>query len=74
VQIDGLPLTQNGSLKVELVPMPGGENPYGNQGDYRMEQRREAVRFYVVIASLVISIISVISTAAVAIATIMSLS
>ncbi len=32
VQVDGLPLTKNGSLKVELVPMPGNDNPWRNSG------------------------------------------
>jgi len=74
VEIDGLPLTKNGSLKVELVPMPSSDNPWRIRADYLSEQRRDTVRFYITIATLIIAIISVISTTAVAIATIKGLS
>ena len=73
-QIDGLPLTQNGSLKVELVPVPGGDNPSRSRADYVTEQRRDTVRFYITVATLGISMVSVVSTAAIAIATVKSLS
>ena len=74
VQIDGLPLTNNGGLKVELVPMPSGDNPWRSRADYISEQRRDAARFYITIAALLVSIVSVASTAAVAIMTIRGLS
>ena len=73
VQIDNLPVTDNGGLRVELVPMPAGDNPWRTQGDYMQEQRRETIRFWMTIASLGISIISVAATTAVAIWTIRGL-
>ena len=74
VQVDGLPITNNGGLKVELVPMPAGDNPWRKRADYISEQRRDTIRFYITIAALIVSIVSVASTAVVAIATIKSLS
>lgn len=70
VRIENLPMTQNGGLKVELVPMPSGDDPWRTRADYEKEQRRDTVRFWITILSLVISIISVVVTAAVAIVTI----
>lgn len=70
VRIENLPVTQNGGLKVELVPMPSGDDPWRTRADYEKEQRRDTVRFWITILSLVISIISVVVTAAVAIVTI----
>jgi hypothetical protein len=70
VKLDNLPLSQNGGLKVELVPMPSGDNPWRTRGDYEKEQRRNTVQFWITIASILISIISVVATAAVAIVTI----
>jgi len=67
VKLEGLPTTQNGSLKVELVPMPSGDNPWRTLGDYRKEQRRDTVHFWITIASLIISTISVVATATIAI-------
>jgi hypothetical protein len=72
VTIKNLPMTQNGGLRVELIPMPSGDNPWRTRGDYEKEQRRDTVRFWITIASLIISIISVVATAAVAIVTIRS--
>ena len=40
MKLGGLPLTENGGLRVELVPMPSGDNPWRTQGDYLQEQRR----------------------------------
>ena len=74
VQVDGLSITNNGSLKVELVPMPSGDNPWRTRAEYISEQRRDAGRFYITIAALIVSIISVASTAAIAIVTIRGLS
>jgi len=73
-QHSGLPLSKNGSLKVELIPMPSGDNPWRTRGDYINEQKRDTIRFWVTIASLVISIISVVATAVIAIVTIKSVS
>jgi hypothetical protein len=74
VQIDSLPLTDNGGLKVELVPMPAGDNPWRNRSDYLKEQRRDTIRFWMTIGTLVTSILSVVATAAIAIETVKSLS
>lgn len=67
-----LPLSKNGSLKVELIPMPSGDNPWRTKGDYENDKKRDTVRFWITITSLVISIISVVATAIVAITTIKS--
>ena len=68
-----LPLTANGGLKVELVPMPAGENPWRTRADYLIEQRRDAVRFYITIAAMIISIFSIAMTAWIAIENIKNL-
>lgn len=70
ITVKNLPLTQNGSLRVELVPVPSGDNPWRTRGDYDKEQRRETIRFWITIVSLIVSIMSVVATAAVAIVTI----
>ena len=73
MQIENLPIDNDEALRVKLVPMPGGDNPWRTRADYVCEQRRDTIRFWVTIASLIISIIGVIATAAVAILTIRSL-
>lgn len=65
-----LPLSKNGSLKVELVPMPSGDNPWRTKADYENDKKRDTIRFWITITSLIISIISVVATALVAITTI----
>ena len=60
-------------LRVHLVPMPSGDNPWKTQGDYREEQKRDAWRFYITIASLALSTVGTVATAIVAIYTISSL-
>lgn len=70
IKVENLPLTENGSLKVELVQMPSGDNPWRTKGDYKHEQKRDTIRFWVTIISMIISIISVVATAAIAIVTI----
>jgi hypothetical protein len=65
-----LPLTKNGSLKVELVPMPSGDNPWRTRADYENDKKRDAIRFWITIASLIVSIVSVVATTVVAITTI----
>ena len=69
-----LPLSKNGSLKVELIPMPSGDNPWRTKGDYENDKKRDTVRFWITITSLIVSIISVVATAVVAIITIKSVS
>ncbi len=73
VKVEGLPLTNDGALKVKLVPMPAGDDPWRTRADYLSEQRRDTRRFRITIATLIISIFSVASTAVVAIATIRGL-
>ena len=65
-----LPLTKNGALKVELIPMPASDNPWRTKADYLAEQKRDTIRYRITIASLIISIISVVVTALIAINTI----
>jgi len=36
-----LPLTENGGLKVELVPMPSGDNPWRTRGEYLEERNAQ---------------------------------
>ncbi len=73
VQIENLPVNADKALRVKLVPMPGGDNPWRTREDYVGEQRRDTIRFWVTIASLIISVISVVATTAVAIVTIRGL-
>ena len=70
IRIENLPLTENGRLKVKLSPMPSGDDPWRTRDDYKKEQRRDTIRFWITIASLIVSIISVIATAFIAIVTI----
>lgn len=50
--------------------MPSGDNPWKTQGDYKKEQKRNSIYFWITIATLVVSIISVAATASIAIVTI----
>jgi len=68
-----LPLTQNGSLKVELIPMPSGDNPWRTRGEYEEEKRRDTLRFRLTIAALIVSIIGVLATSITAISAIKEL-
>lgn len=70
IRIENFPKTNNEALKVELVPMPSGDNPWRTREDYEEEQRQNNIKFWVTIISLIISIISVVATSAVAIMTI----
>ncbi|CAC9438147.1 hypothetical protein [bacterium endosymbiont of Bathymodiolus sp. 5 South] len=54
------------NLRVWLINPPL-ENPWRTQGDYRLEQKRETIRFWITITALAISIISVSLTAFIAI-------
>lgn len=69
IVIENLPTGDKG-LKVELVPMPSGDNPWRTMADYKKEQRRDSIRFWVTITTLIVSIVSVVTTAVIAIATI----
>ena len=73
VKIKNLKLADDGRLRVELVPMPAGENPRRTRQEYIDEQRRDTCRFWLTIASLIVSIISTAATSVVAIWTITSL-
>ena len=70
IEVTNLPLTDNKGLRVELIPMPSGDNPWRTQSDYQKEQNRDTIRFWVTIATLIVSIISVAATAVIAIVTI----
>lgn len=76
IEVVNLPLSKDDKsrLRVELVPMPGGDDPWRSSEDYRREQRRDTWRFWFTIASLVVAIASMLATASVAISTIRSLS
>ncbi len=74
VHVTNLPVNDGGQLKVALDPILTGDNPWRTLGDYRHEQRRDNIRFWVTIASLITSIIATTGTAAIAISTITSLS
>jgi hypothetical protein len=50
--------------------MPSGDNPWRTKEDYVREQRRDTLRFWITITSLVISVFSVGATAVIAIDTI----
>lgn len=70
VKVENFPLGQNGGLKVEFMPISSGDNPWRTRGDYENEQRRDTIRFWVTIISLIVSILSVVATAVIAISTI----
>ena len=65
-------LDEDKRLRVHLVPMPSGDNPWRTQGDYRKEQKRDTLRFYITIASVLIATVSVCATMLIAISTITS--
>ncbi len=60
-------IDKDGRLKVHLVPMPSGDNPWRRKEDYLTDQRRENLRFYLTIASLIVSMIATVATALIAI-------
>ena len=70
VKIENLPMTKNEALKVELVPMPSGDNPWRTRAEYEKEQKQNNARFIITVISLIIAIISVVATSMVAIITI----
>ena len=74
VLIENLPITSDNRLRVELVPLPAGIDPWRTRAEYEQEQWRDKVRFWATIASLVVSIVGVVATTAVAIWTIRGLS
>ena len=65
-------LDDQGRLRVTLIPMPTGNDPWRTQGDYRAEQRRDTSRFRITIATLIVSMIGTAATALVAIWTVLS--
>jgi hypothetical protein len=67
-------ITDDGRLRVELVPMVTGDNPWRTRAEYIQEQRRDMIRFWITILTLLISILSVVSTSIVAIYTIKQVS
>ena len=67
VNIENLKLDHEGRLRVHLVPMPSGDNPWRTQCDYRKEQRRDTFRFYLAIGTLGALILSVLADTAVGI-------
>ena len=73
-RIEGqLPLTANGGIQVELVPMPSGDNPWRTREHYENEQRRDTARFWLTIVALVVSILGTSATAVIAITEIRAL-
>lgn len=60
-------ISEDGRLRVQLVPMPAGDNPWRTQGDYRQEQKRDSIRFWITIAALVVATVGNVATAATAI-------
>lgn len=60
-------IDKDGRLKVHLVPMPSGDNSWRTKEDYLTDQRRETLRFYLTIASLIVSMIATAATALIAI-------
>lgn len=60
-------------LRVHLVPMVSGDNPWRTKQDYNREEKREAQRFWLTIGTLIVSLIGSVATAIIAIVTILSL-
>jgi hypothetical protein len=70
IEVTNLPLIDSGPkarLRVELIPMPSGDNPWRTGDDYQREQKRDTIRFWLTIASLIVAIISVAATTVTAI-------
>ena len=67
VIVENLPTTDDKRLRVELVPMPSGDDPWRTRADYQREQRRDTIRFFITIAALITSILGVAATATIAI-------
>ena len=65
-------LDEDNRLRVHLIPMPSGDNPWRAQGDYRKEQRRDTWRFIFTIAALVIAMGGTAATALTAMSAISS--
>ena len=56
IKIGNLPRTGNDALKVELVPMPSGDNPWRTRKEYLDDRHQDTVRFYILLLSFVVSI------------------
>jgi len=70
IKIDNLPITKNGGLQVELIPMPSGDNPWRTRGEYEKQKKQDDLKFIFIIISLIVSIVGVFATSTVAIITI----
>jgi len=73
VEIDNLPLGRHGGIKVEIAPILSTDNPWRTLGDYKKEQKRDTVRFYITLITLFVAIASVITTTVIARATMRSI-
>jgi hypothetical protein len=60
-------------LRVHLVPMVFGDNPWRTREDYKREQERDTHRFWLTIGTLIVSLIGSAAAAIIAIVTILSL-
>ncbi len=58
VELSNLPLTDNGSLKVELIAMSSGNDPWRTLGDYKSDQRRATIQFWFAICSAASAIVT----------------
>jgi hypothetical protein len=50
-------VTKDGRLRVELVPMVTGDNPWRTRADYIQEQHRDTIRFWITIGTLLVSLL-----------------
>lgn len=55
---DKLPVDDQKRLRVHLVPMPSGDNPWRTQKDYLNDKKRDNIKFWIIIGGFIISIIS----------------
>ena len=56
-------ITSDGRVRVELVPMPSGDNPWRTRQEYIDEQKRDSQRFYITIGTMIVTLLGVIATA-----------
>jgi len=55
---DQLPVDDQRRLRVHLVPMPSGDNPWRTREEYLNDQKRDTARFYIIIGSFILSVIA----------------
>ncbi len=55
---DKLPVDNQKRLRVHLVPMPSGDNPWRTRQDYLNDKKRDNIKFWIMIGGFIISIIS----------------